>query len=153
MRGIHRNVHTTRTRDAALRQLSRANRWLIAGSVVLTGVLADVAANAFPGKSVKSAPAKGHAGRAGSGASKTTTGVLRPPAQAPRNEEDSSQQSAPTEPAQETAPAESAPAQEAPQESAPAQEAAPAPEATPEREAPSEPAPAEESGPVVSGGS
>ena len=42
--------HTTHTRDAALRRLSHVNRWLVAGSVVLTGVLADVAANAFPGK-------------------------------------------------------------------------------------------------------
>ncbi len=42
--------HTTHTRDAALRRLSHINRWLVAGSVVLTGVLADVAASAFPGK-------------------------------------------------------------------------------------------------------
>ena len=29
-------IHTTHTRDAALRELRRANRWLVAGSVVLT---------------------------------------------------------------------------------------------------------------------
>jgi hypothetical protein len=151
VKGIHRPHHTTHTRDAALRQLSRANRWLIAGSVVLTGVLADVAANAFPGKSAGNAShtkAKGHTKHAPSSAAKTTTGVLRPPAQAPKSEAKSSQQAAPAEPAQESAPApEQTPAQE------PAQESAPAPEAAPEREAPSQPAPAEESGPVVSGGS
>ena len=32
-------THTAHTRDAALRQLRRANRWMIAGSVALTGVL------------------------------------------------------------------------------------------------------------------
>ena len=45
--------HTTHTRDAALHQLSRINRWLIAGSIVLTGVFAEVAAHAFPGKTAK----------------------------------------------------------------------------------------------------
>jgi hypothetical protein len=152
VRGIHRNIHTTHTRDAALRQLSRANRWLIAGSVVLTGVLADVAANAFPGKTVSNAStkAKGHAKHAPSSAAKTTTRALRPPAQAPQSEAEGSPQPAPAQPSQESAPAqEQAPAQEP----APAQESAPAPQAAPEREAPSEPAPAQESGPVVSGGS
>jgi hypothetical protein len=153
VRGIHRPIHTTHTRDAALRQLARANRWLIAGSVVLTGVLADIAANAFPGKSAAGASttkAKGHAKHAPSAGSNTTTGVLRPPAQAPNSQAESSQQAAPAEPAPEPAPSQE---QAPPRESAPAQESAPAPEATPEREAPREPAPAEESGPVVSGGS
>jgi hypothetical protein len=146
-----RRTHTTHTRDAALRELKRVNRWLIAGSVVLTGVLADVAANAFPGKTTKSAGAaskasKAHSKHAGS-ASKTTTGVLRPPEQAPQAGTEA--ESAPTEPAQEAAPQESAPAQQAPaQEAAPEQESAPAQEAAPSQEA----AP-EESGPVVSGGS
>ena len=39
------------TRDAALRRLHRVNRWLIAGSVALTGVFAEAAASAFPGHS------------------------------------------------------------------------------------------------------
>jgi hypothetical protein len=144
-----RRTHTTHTRDAALRQLKRVNRWLIAGSVVLTGVLADVAANAFAGKTTKGAASKAskaHSKHAGS-ASKTTTGVLRPPEQAPQA--GTEVESAPTEPAQEATPQESAPAQEAPaQEAAPEQESAPAQEAAPSQEA----AP-EESGPVVSGGS
>ena len=48
------NPHTTRTRDAALRRLAHANRWLIAGSAALTGAFTAVAANAFPGRAVKS---------------------------------------------------------------------------------------------------
>jgi hypothetical protein len=167
-------IHTTHSRDAALRDLHRLNRWMVAGSVVLTGVLSDVAANAFPGKAIK---AKGtaektvpgaHVGSHKSSSSHTTTGVLKPPAQAPKasteaaktstsegapaNESTPSQESAPTQesaPAQEATPThESAPAQESvpTHESAPAQETtpAPAPEAAPEPEA---------SAPVVSGGS
>jgi hypothetical protein len=84
--------HGSQTRDAALRRLGRANRWLIAGSVTLTGVLAEVAAQAFPGKSVHS-PATGAAASssahtpaksAGSGSAKAPGGELRPPAQAPQ---------------------------------------------------------------------
>jgi hypothetical protein len=44
-----RAVHT---RDAALGKLTRINRVLIADSVTLTGVLADVAAHAFPGRAL-----------------------------------------------------------------------------------------------------
>jgi hypothetical protein len=139
--------HTTHTRDAALRELNRINRWVIAGSVVLTGVLADVAANAFPGKTVKSAGAKAskaHTKHSGS-ASHTTTGVLRAPEQAPQasSEAQPSQESAPSEPAREAAP----------QESAPAQEAAPEQQSAPQESAPTQEAAPEESGPVVSGGS
>jgi len=42
--------HHSHTRDSSLRRLALANRWLIAGSVALTGVLTEVAAQAFPGK-------------------------------------------------------------------------------------------------------
>lgn len=41
-------------RDAALRRLSRANRLIVAGSVIGAGLLTDVAANAFPGHSTVS---------------------------------------------------------------------------------------------------
>ena len=51
--------HTTHTRDAALRRLSHINRWLVAGSIILTGVLADAAANAFPGKTKASSSSSG----------------------------------------------------------------------------------------------
>lgn len=145
-----RKIHTTHTRDAALRQLGRINRWLIAGSVVLTGVLADVAASAFHGKTLgaKSSAGGRHAKRSGS--SHTTTGVLRPPEQPPRegSESEPAQEAQPGEPAQESAPQESSPS-----ESAPQQESSPSTEAAPEQSAPAQEAPAEEGGPVVSGGS
>lgn len=38
-------------RDAALRRLAGCNRLLIVGSVLLAGLLTDVAAHAFPGRS------------------------------------------------------------------------------------------------------
>ncbi len=154
MRLPHRS-HTTHTRDAALRDLHRINRWMIAASVVLTGVLSDVAANAFPGKSAKHASPSPRKSAKKKHASKTSTGILRAPAQPPaRPESEPAQESPPSEPAHESAPSESAreaaPPQEAApeQESAPAQEAAPAPEPEPSREAP-----AEAEAPVVSGGS
>jgi hypothetical protein len=71
--------HTTHTRDAALLRLNRINRWVIAGSIVLTGVLADVAAHAFPGKNKQSSTA-GHRDAAHKGG---PTGVLAAPEQAP----------------------------------------------------------------------
>jgi cytoskeletal protein RodZ len=40
-------------RDAGLRRLTRIKRWLLVGSVTLTGALSAVAANAFPGQSGK----------------------------------------------------------------------------------------------------
>jgi len=163
-------AHTTHTRDAALRELRRINRWMIAGSIVLTGVLSDVAAHAFPGKTLKASTAnKDHAsGDSSSNSAKTTTGVLKPPEQAPQASTESaparesapSQESTPSQesaPAQESAPShESAPSQEsAPsRESAPSQESAPARESAPTPEASTESAPSQESSaPVVSGGS
>ena len=144
-------LHSSHTRDAAMRELRRINRWMIAGSVILTGLLSDVAANAFPGRSAKGASGtqrKGaahhkHHSHAGS------SGVLRPPAQAPKASVEVPAQS-------EEAPA----AAQAPAEAPPAEEAQPAPEAQPTQEAHTEAAPAqepeaapEESSPVVSGGS
>ena len=133
-------LHSTHTRDSSLRKLSVINRWLIAASVTLTGVLTDVAAHAFPSKSTHSTT---KAGKHNSAKAQTSTPShkLNPPAEAPK---------AATE----------APAVEEPApESAPAEEAAPTPEPAPEREAAPEPAPAQEapveepSAPVVSGGS
>lgn len=153
MRIPHRS-HTTHTRDASLRDLQRINRWMIAGSVILTGVLSDVAANAFPGKTVKhTTTSSGKATKKKSGAgAKTTTGVLRAPEQPPaKAESEPAQESAPSEPAQESAPAqESEPTQEA----APERESEPTQEAAPEREAaPTQEAAPEAEAPVVSGGS
>lgn len=81
--------HTGNARDAALRRLRRSNRWLIAGSVALTGILAEVAAQAFPGKSLhgassgaaSSSGAKGASHPTGSQSSSSTK--LQPPAQGP----------------------------------------------------------------------
>src|SRR5690349_3919090 len=78
--------HTTHTRDAALRRLSHANRWLIAGSVALTGVLTEVAANAFPGKTLgKTASRSRSATNGGGSRSTTTTAPLQPPAAPPQS--------------------------------------------------------------------
>jgi hypothetical protein len=44
--------HSAQARDAGLGKLTLIRRWLIAGSVTLTGVLTAVAAHAFPGKTV-----------------------------------------------------------------------------------------------------
>lgn len=94
-----------------MRRLSRANRWLLAGSVALTAVFAEVAANAFPGKTIKTSSPTGsrsRSGRSNSSGSSSTVKSLQAPAQAP-------QESAPATPAHESAPVkESAPAQEAP---------------------------------------
>jgi hypothetical protein len=73
--------HTTEARDAALLKLRRVNRWLIAGSILLTGVLADVAASAFPGR--KKAASSSTAHRSGAATKKGPTGVLAPPEKAP----------------------------------------------------------------------
>lgn len=141
-------LHSTHTRDSSLRKLSVMNRWLIAGSVTLTGVLTDVAAHAFPSKSTHSTPKTGsrgskhHSARADSA---KPSPQLSPPAEAP---EAATESRAAEEPAPESAPAE---------ESAAAAEAAPEREVTPEaapESAPAEEAPVEEpSAPVVSGGS
>ena len=95
----------TSTRDAALKRLSHVNRWLVAGSVALTGVFAEVAASAFPGKTVKSAGASAGSHAKAKHRSKAPAASIKPPAQVP-------QASTTTEPAptEESAP---------PQESAP----------------------------------
>jgi len=161
-----------RARDAALRRLSRLNRLLVAGSVTLTGALAELVARTLPGKTIDSSHVASQRGRTHR-SSRRATGApsLRPPEQAPRRAERSSP-AAPSEAPASTAqsghgeeapaPGESAQAQEAPagQESAPAQEPAQqhepaaAPEQAPAQEqaASPQPAPAQEA-PVVSGGS
>jgi hypothetical protein len=147
----------TSLRDAALRRLQRSNRWLIAGSVALTGVFAEVAANAFPGKTLKTTGGSRTGGHPHSGA-KTSTQPVKPPVQAPTAtpeaqapaEESSPSTSGESVPSQEPAPAEEAAPSSEPapsRESAPAHESAP-----PVRESAPPPAP-ERAPPVVSGGS
>jgi hypothetical protein len=83
--------HTPSTRDAALRRLAHCNRWLIAGAAALTGAITAVAANAFPGRSVKAA---GQTARARAGAAPSTSaqqpggssGTQVPPLQRPEQE-------------------------------------------------------------------
>lgn len=156
----------TNSRDAALRRLSRANRWLVAGTVALTGVFAEVAASAFPGKTAKTTGAseskKADTGRT----SKAEAKPIQPPAQAPKRSAAPERtttpesQSGESAPAQETTPSQESSAQESPpaQKSTPSQESAPVEQSAPtEESAPAhtqESAPVQESSPpVVSGGS
>ena len=148
-------IHTTHSRDAALRELHRINRWMIAGSVLLTGVLSDVAAHAFPGKHVKTTTSTRrsaakhthlhHPHKPLSPPSHAPSATTQQPAQIQGSPAAEATQSHESEPVQESVPTqEQAPAPEPlpEREAAPAQETAPAPEPAPEREAP-----------VVSGGS
>ena len=147
MKTIRRDAvrHTSRCRDAALQRLRYANRWLIAGSALLTGLFADLAANAFGGHA---AGVTRQAARA-----RAATKPLKPPAQAPRATDpqpapQSSEAQVPSEaPAEERAPSEPAP--EAAPETAP--ETAVEPSEPEVREAEAAPPASEE--PVVSGGS
>jgi hypothetical protein len=107
------NPHTARTRDAALRRLSHANRWLLAGSAALAGVFTAAAAQAFSGHKApardaarRGADARAAARREGTGTSSTTTASapLQAPAQTPSSvssvpSESASVESAPVEPA------------------------------------------------------
>lgn len=149
--------HTPRTRDAALRRLKSINRWLIAGSAALTGLFAAVAANAFPGRSIKSTSgtAATHArgdstgGRSGSASghsspTKTQSGATpRPPAQAPESSEGFESERSEAEPSAE-------PTQ--PTETTEPSEATKPAETTEPTEA-ARPAEAQPEAPVVSGGS
>jgi hypothetical protein len=173
----------TEARDAAMRRLTRVNRWLIAGSVTLTGVFAEVAAHAFPGKTIaapsaaKTTPGgqgKDPAGHSSGHSASGSGGLLRPPEAPPQSApatstsgEGATTQESPA--GQESAP--SADSQSAPsagsesarsQQAAPAQEAPPSQQSTPSREGTSaqesartqQSAPSQESSaPVVSGGS
>jgi hypothetical protein len=147
--------HSPRTRDVALNRMRRVKRLVVAGSLVLTGVLTDLAAQAFPGHTVKRAalaPPTTPARSAARSHHVRSHHRLRPPAHHPRVHH-----SAPAAPAQ-SAPAQSAPAQSAPAQSAPVQSApaaAPAPTPAPAAAPAPTPAPAAAPAPapVVSGGS
>lgn len=77
-----RTLDSRRSRDAALRRLARCNRWLLAGAVTLTGVLSEVAAQAFPGKTRANVSAKG--GASGKAHKSSPAKALTAPAQAPK---------------------------------------------------------------------
>jgi outer membrane biosynthesis protein TonB len=138
--------HSADSRDSALRRLANSNRWLLAGSVALTGVLSEVAAQAFPGKTLKSkVSATGPSSTTRLYHSSGQVSTLKPPAQAPtaptEQHTEPTPQAAPeqhTEPTPQAAPE---------QQPAPAEQPAPTPEPTPT------PAPETSAPPVVSGGS
>jgi hypothetical protein len=141
---------TSDSRDAAMRRLSRANRWLIAGSVALTGVLADVAANAFPGKTLHKTtrgsrtPSAGHAA---SSPTPATPGPVQPPSNPPESASQGNSGEGKNPPT--TGEGASGQAPQSP-ETQPPREAAPSGEAAQSQQQ----APAQESeAPVVSGGS
>lgn len=154
--------HTTHSRDSALRRLSLSTRWMIAGSVALTGALSEVAAQAFPGKTLKTGGA--HTSRAAKSAARkshaqSSPSSLAAPQEAP--EHTTEQQATPerSEATPETH-AEATPetqreaTPEAQPEAAPEASSEPAPEVrsevTPETSVPAQAAPET---PVVSGGS
>ncbi len=85
-------------REAGLRKIAIVRRWLLAGSVTLTGVLAAVAANAFHGKTIKpsgtgatsqssASEAPNRAGQSPAESSQGSSSSLTPPAQAPQSTE------------------------------------------------------------------
>jgi hypothetical protein len=147
--------HSSQTRDAALRRLTSANRWLIAASVALTGILAEVAAQAFPGKRLASASAattKRHASAPATRERSPQSREFHPPEAAPEASAESQAEAAGGgNPGAGESPPKSS---ESPSQSS---ESAPSSEPAPSSEAPAQPAgespPAEESPPVVSGGS
>lgn len=80
-------------RDAALRRLSLAKRWILAVSLALTGALVGLAANAFPGKTLKTpgsaSGATSEQGAAGSSSSSEgSSSSLTPAEQAPQSAEE-----------------------------------------------------------------
>ncbi len=147
--------HTPRTRDAALRRLAKSNRWLIAGSAALAGVFTAVAANAFPGHTLKTGASSSRA-RTGAGASEPPPKApqsgaesgAEPGAETPSTESPSTPGEPGTTPESGAAPESGATPEE---RTTPEAETAPerAPESSPESGAPA----GEAEAPVVSGGS
>jgi hypothetical protein len=90
--------HTPSTRDAALSRLKSANRWLIGVSVALTGVFTAVAANAFPGRTIRSSGGSGtSATQQNSKSTRSGSTRLRAPTSVPRSSEEQSAESGTTE--------------------------------------------------------
>jgi hypothetical protein len=79
-------------RDAALKRMRRINRWLVAGAVIVTGLLTDVAAQAFPGRTITRSAGSPSTTRPGRAIPAPTTirhrpaehRALKPPTQAPQ---------------------------------------------------------------------
>lgn len=142
--------HTNRTRDAALRRLALANRWLIAASAAVTGLFTALAAHAFPGRKLSAhAPRASHTGKVATSSSqsspKSPTQSLKPPQQAPQTTTTQSEQAPQT--STETEHERVTTTQSTP----PAEESAPAAQSEPTHSETSAPTP--ETPAVVSGGS
>lgn len=98
-------------RDAALRRLLLAKRWILAVSLAVTGALAGLAANAFPGKTIKTstsgASSEQSAAESSSSAGSSTEGSsssLAPPEQTPQTAEQGSPSGEQGQPATEAPP-------------------------------------------------
>jgi hypothetical protein len=91
---------SSHTRDALLRRLVHTKRWLVGGSVALTGALTGVMAATVPGKTI-GAPAAGSAAQAGSSGSAQSPAQASQAAEAgespPAGESPSTGESAPVE--------------------------------------------------------
>jgi hypothetical protein len=144
--------HSSSGRDAALDRLRWLNRSIIAGSVALTAIFADTAANTFAGGTSQAKRTGARHARASSKSEPTQTttrpGPLAPPAESPSNSSEREPEPEAT-PTQEPAPSEAAPQTEEP---------APETQRTEEPRAETEPGPAQAQEeapepPVVSGGS
>jgi hypothetical protein len=143
--------HTTHTRDSAVRRLSLSTRWMIAGSVALTGALSEVAAQAFPGKTLKAtgphASSAAKAGGARYSHSQSSSSPLAAPSRVPQSTpERTTERQATPERTKATPEAHSEATPEAHSEAAPEARS----EATHETSTPAQAAP---EAPVVSGGS
>ena len=145
-------------RELARRKLARINRMLVAGSVALTAVFAEAAAQAFPGRTASTRATAKHGGakvaKQQTTHTSTTASQLSPPASVPQAQAESSaapsESSSSAESSRPSAPSEGSHSSEA--SSSPETKAAPETHPAPESSASSGSAPATESAPSVSEG-
>jgi membrane peptidoglycan carboxypeptidase len=141
--------YSSQARDAAMRRLRRANRWTVALSAALTGLLTAVTGNASIGKTHKTASGLGAASRRNAPpihhsmlhqADRYPSHPLLAPQQAPQPARSNSPEAEPSQPSSAASEATLSPTREAPPEAAapsrqssltpkPTHVSAPAPEA------------------------
>jgi hypothetical protein len=73
----------TSARDAGLALISRINRWVLAASIGLAGVIALVAEHSFHGHTATAAASTSQSQSSGSSASNSTGDSIQQPTQAP----------------------------------------------------------------------
>ena len=80
----------TNVRDAGLRLISRLNRWMIAGSIGLAGVISLVAEQSFKGRTARAATtsssqssSSSSSGSGSTSSSSSGSGSIQQPSQAP----------------------------------------------------------------------